>query len=226
MEKKNHKERTRIVSPSLRKVSFKNGFLGQRVHQNTEVIIPYQWEALNDRVPGAPQSHALENLRIAAGLTQGEFQGLVFQDSDIAKWLEAVSYSLEYSPNQQLERLAKEVIEIVTHAQWSDGYLNSYFTIKGRNRRWTNLRDNHELYCTGHWIEAGIAHLEATGKRTLFDCVCRLADHIAPIFGPEPHKKRGYPGHPEVELALVKLYRVTQKRAYLELSRFFCGRTR
>jgi DUF1680 family protein len=199
----------------------KGGFWGKRVEQVGEIIVPYQWQALNDKVPGASRSHAMENFRIAAGLAKGEFYGFVFQDSDLYKWLEALSYCLMNQPDPELERLADEVIEVITKAQQSDGYLNTYFTIKEPQNRWKNLRDNHELYCAGHLFEAAVANYQATGKPTLLDVARRFADHIAAMFGPEPGKKRGYPGHPEIELALVKLYRLTGETRYLALAKFF-----
>jgi DUF1680 family protein len=199
----------------------KDGFWGKRVEQVGEIIVPYQWQALNDKVPGAPRSHAMENFRIAAGLAKGEFYGFVFQDSDLYKWLEALSYCLMNQPDPELERLADEVIEVIAKAQQPDGYLNTYFTIKEPQNRWKNLRDNHELYCAGHLFEAAVANYQATGKHTLLDVARRFADHIAAMFGPEPGKKRGYPGHPEIELALVKLYRLTGETRYLALAKFF-----
>lgn len=222
------KSETRIKWPQrieplrLKEVKIRpDSFWGKRVRQVKEIIIPYQWEALNDRIPGAPLSHAVENFRIAAGESKGEFHGWVFQDSDVAKWLEAVSYCLMQQPDPKLEKLADAVIDIIVRAQQPDGYLNTHFTIKEPQNRWTNLRDNHEMYCAGHMIEAGVAYYEATGKRKFLNAVCRLADHIDSLFGPEPGKKRGYPGHPEIELALVKLYRVTGEQRYLKLSKFF-----
>jgi hypothetical protein len=205
----------------IRKVKIRDGFWGKSVRQVRETIIPYQWAALNDRLSGAPSSHALENFRIAAGQSKGDFYGWVFQDSDIAKWLEAVSYCLINQSDLELERLADEVIDVIVKAQQPDGYLNTYFTIKEPQMRWKNLRDNHELYCAGHMIEAAVAYYEAAGKRKLLDAVCRLADHIDLLFGPEPGKRRGYPGHPEAELALLKLYRTTGEERYLKLSKFF-----
>lgn len=146
---------------------------------------------------------------------------VMFWDSDVAKWLEAASYSLATHPDPQLEALVDEVIAIVAGAQHEDGYLNTWFTTVDPQNRWKNLRDWHELYCAGHLIEAGAAHYQATGKRTLLDVVRRYTDLIASLFGVEPGQKRGYPGHPEIELALVKLYRATGEQRYLELSRYF-----
>lgn len=145
----------------------------------------------------------------------------VFWDSDVAKWLEAASYSLATHPDAVLEGQVDEVIGLLAVAQQPDGYLNSHFSTVEPEKRWTNLRDLHELYCAGHLIEAAVAHFQATGKRSLLDILIRYADHIDSVFGPEPGKKRGYPGHEEIELALVKLYRVTGEQRYLRLSQYF-----
>jgi len=210
-----------IKALQMEDVKITDGFWANRIQQVRDVVIPYQWEALNDRIPQAVKSHAIENFRIAAGEKKGDFYGWVFQDSDVAKWLEAVSYSLMTQSDSKLERLADDVIELIATAQQPDGYLNTYFTIKGPEGRWTNLRDNHEMYCAGHMIEAAVAYYEATGKRKLLEVVCRLADHIDALFGPDPGKRRGYPGHEEIELALVKLYRATREERYLRLSKYF-----
>ncbi|MFD0671073.1 glycoside hydrolase family 127 protein [Cohnella sp. GCM10027633] len=186
-----------------------------------DTVIPYQWETLNDRVPDAEPSHAIRNFRIAAGLEEGEFAGFVFQDSDLAKWLEAVGHSLASHPNPELERVADEAIDLVIAAQQPDGYLNTFFTIKRPDLRWRSLTHCHELYCAGHMIEAAVAYYDATGKRKLLDAMCRFADHIDSTFGPEEGKLRGYDGHQEIELALVKLHRATGEERYLKLSEFF-----
>jgi DUF1680 family protein len=102
-------------------------------------IIPYQWEALNDRVPDAAPSYAIRNFRIAAGLEQGEYHGFVFQDSDLAKWLEAVGYSLAVHPDAKLEATADGVIDLIGKAQLPDGYVNTYYIVKEPENRWTNL---------------------------------------------------------------------------------------
>ena len=203
------------------KVRITDGFFGKYQKLIQDVVIPYQWEALNDRIDGAEPSHAIKNFRIAAGLEQGEFKGFVFQDSDFSKWLEAVGYSLSLNPNPELKKIADDTIELISKAQQPDGYLNTYFTVKEPDKKWANLRDCHELYCAGHLIEAAVAYHNATGDTKVLDVVCRLADHIDNTFGDEPGKKRGYPGHEEIELALVKLYGVTGEQKYLNLSKFF-----
>ncbi|MGY3532960.1 DUF1680 family protein [Bradyrhizobium embrapense] len=138
-----------------------------------EVAIPYQWEVLNDRDPEAVPSHAVENFRIAAGDARGEFHGTVFQDSDVAKWLEAVAWSLCQAPNPELEKAADELIELIATAQCGDGYLNTYFTLNAPRERWSNLAECHELYCAGHLIEAGVAFFQATVNG---DCSRLVAD--------------------------------------------------
>jgi len=144
-----------------------------------------------------------------------------FWDSDVAKWVEAASYSLATHPDPQLEALVDEVVQKIASAQQPDGYLNIYFTVVAPEKRWKNLGMWHELYCAGHLIEAAVAHYQATGKRTLLDVACRYADYIDSVFGPEPGKRGGCPGHQEIELALVKLYRLTGERRYLNLALFF-----
>ncbi|MBB6673505.1 glycoside hydrolase family 127 protein [Cohnella nanjingensis] len=184
-------------------------------------VIPYQWEALNDRIPDAEPSHAIRNFRIAAGAEPGAFEGFVFQDTDLYKWLEAVGFSLSAAPDADLERIADEAIALIASAQQPDGYLNTYFTVAEPGRRWTNLTDCHELYTAGHLIEAAVAYYDGTGKKNLLDVACRLADHIDSVFGDGPDRIRGYDGHQEIELALVKLYEATGEHKYLKLAAFF-----
>lgn len=126
------------------------------------------------------------------------FYGMVFQDSDAAKWLEAVAYALILFPDTELEATADRVIDIIAGAQDSDGYLNTYYTIKDRDKRWTNLLEGHELYCAGHMMEAAVAYYEATGKDRLLKVMLKNAECIYHHFVTEGHE--GYPGHPEVEL--------------------------
>jgi uncharacterized protein len=205
----------------LQQVTIDDGFWSRCIRLIREVVLPYQWDVLNDRVPDAEPSHAVKNFRIAAGDDTGDFYGYVFQDTDIAKWLETVAYALTVAPDPELERTADEMIELIARAQQPDGYLNTYFTIQAPDRRWTNLREEHELYTAGHFIEAAVAYYQATGKRVLLEVMCRFADLIDATFGAEPGKLRGYPGHQEIELALVKLYHVTGAERYLRLSQYF-----
>jgi uncharacterized protein len=209
------------VNVSQKKVRINYDFFGKYIELIKKVALPYQWDVLNDRINNAEPSHAVRNFKIAAGLLKSDFYGVVFQDSDVFKWLEAVGYILMIGPDPELEDKADEVIKIIEKVQQDDGYLNTYFTIKEPDKRWTNLRDGHELYCAGHMIEAAVAYFESTGKRRFLDVACRFADYINTVFGVEPGKKRGYPGHPVIELALVRLYRVTGEKKYLDLSKYF-----
>jgi len=215
-------EPARLLTPApLREVVLSDAFWTRYAQLVREKVIPYQWEALNDRIPDAEKSHAIENFRIAAGLATGEFHGYVFQDSDLYKWLEAVAYRLTTHPDPSLEAQADAVIELIGKAQWPDGYLNTHFTVAQPGKRWTDERRKHELYCTGHLMEAAVAYGEATGKRSLLDIACRFADHIAAVFGPGPHQKHGYPGHQVIEMALVKLFQATGQPRYLALASYF-----
>lgn len=181
------------------------------------MIIPYQWKILND----PKESHCIRNFKIAAGDEEGEFKGAVFQDSDLAKWLEAAAYCLENSPDPELERLADEAVRLIGKAQQEDGYLNTYFTIREPGQRFLNLQEGHELYTAGHMMEAAVAYYQATGKREFLDIMCRNADLLCREFGEEEGKCHGYPGHQEIELALVKLYEVTGVERYLKLAKHF-----
>lgn len=186
-----------------------------------DVIIPYQWDALNDRIEGTFPSGCINNFKIAAGEKTGNYVGFVFQDSDLGKWLEAVAYTLQTSPNKDLESIADDVIDLLGRAQHEDGYLNTYYTIKEPDKRWTNLQECHELYSLGHLCEGAIAYFEATGKRKFLDIICKYVDYVYSIFGDTPGKIRAYDGHEEIELALVKLYKLTNEKKYLELATFF-----
>ncbi|MCD8131707.1 MAG: glycoside hydrolase family 127 protein [Lachnospiraceae bacterium] len=214
-------------------------------------VIPYQWEALNDRVEGAAPSFCMHNFRAAGRLLQkkreqgvsfkapaytfrgfetlpqdgvadpDQFYGFVFQDTDFYKWIEAVAYSLCNHPDPELEKTADEAIDIVCAAQQENGYLDTYYIVNGMDRAFTNLKDHHELYCLGHLAEGAAAYFQATGKEKLLKAACRYADYCVEFFGPEEGQCKGYPGHEIAEMALARLYEVTGERRYLELSSFF-----
>ena len=205
----------------LKNIHIRDGYWDRYIRLIPEKVLPYQWQILNDNVPDAPASYCLQNFRIAAKEAEGERQGTVFQDSDVAKWLEALAYTLETNPDPALEQQADEVIDLICRAQQPDGYLDTYYTLVEPENRWQNLCEGHELYCAGHLIEAAVAYYYATGKRKLLDCVCRMADLIAKTFGPAPAQLHGYPGHPEIELALVKLYHATGTARYLDTAVYF-----
>ncbi|QRM57120.1 glycoside hydrolase family 127 protein [Sinorhizobium sp. BG8] len=145
----------------------------------------------------------------------------MFWDSDLGKSIETIAYSLYRKPNARLEARADAIIDLYERLQDRDGYLNAWFQRVQPDRRWTNLRDHHELYCAGHLIEAAVAYYQATGKRKLLDIMCRYADYMIKVFGHGPDQIPGYDGHEEIELALVKLARVTGEKKYLDLSKFF-----
>ena len=211
----------RSESLDLKQIKIKDPFWSKHVDLVKNVIIPYQWDAMNDRIEDAESSHCLENFRIAAGLKEGTFYGALFQDTDVAKWLEAVGFSLAYCRDEELERTADEAIDLIAQAQQEDGYLNTYFTIHTEEKRWSRLCEGHELYTAGHLMEAAAAYYQGTGKRKLLDCMCRFADLICDTFGAGEGKIHGYPGHQEVEIGLVKLYRLTGERRYLDLAKYF-----
>lgn len=145
----------------------------------------------------------------------------MFWDSDVAKVIEAAAYVLYRKPNPDLEAKMDSIVDMFHKLQQPDGYLNSWFIRMQPGKRWTNLRDCHELYCAGHLMEAAVAYFHATGKRKLLDVMCRYADHIDAMFGPRPGQRPGYCGHEEIELALVRLGRATGEQRYLDLARFF-----
>ena len=205
----------------LGQVRFTRGFLAERARLVREVVIPYQWEALNDRVAGAEPSGCVHNFQVAAGEKPGKFYGLFWQDSDLAKWIEAASYRLATHPDAALDAELDRLIATLAKAQGADGYLNTYFQLVEPQNRWANLRDCHELYVAGHMIEAGVAHFQATGKRTLLTVVAKLADLIERTFGLGPGQIPGYCGHEEIELALVKLARATGEIRYARLAAYF-----
>lgn len=205
----------------LRKIQIDDPFWSKHVDLVKDTIIPYQWNAMNDRIPDAEPSHCLDNFEIAAGRKSGEFYGAVFQDTDIAKWLEAVGFSLAANEDSELEATADGVIELIAEAQQEDGYLDTYFIIKEPDRKWKNLCEGHELYTAGHMMEAAAAYYQGTGKRKFLDVAEKLADLLCDTFGTEEGKIHGYPGHQEVEIGLIKLYRATGKQKYLELAKYF-----
>ena len=235
---------------SLAKVQVTDAFWKKEMELVRTEVIPYQWNALNDNVPGAAPSFCMRNYRRAGevekerkakgdkfvqikypldtfetlpkdGKMDGRFYGFLFQDTDFTKWVEAVAYSLTQHPDPELEKTADEAIEAVCAAQREDGYLDTYYLINDQDMIFTNLKDNHELYCFGHLTEGAVAYYQATGKDRLLKAAERFADFIASKLGHGEGKKAGYPGHEIAEMALMRLYDLTGEQKYLDLAKYF-----
>jgi len=198
---------------SFAEVTIEDSFWSPRINTNRNVTIPIEY----DQCKKTGRIDAFNPNWTGAKKNDRHF----FWDSDVAKWIEAACYTLATHPDKKIEKLVDSVIGLIMNAQQDDGYLNMYFTNVEPENRWKNLRDWHELYCAGHLMEAAVAHYEATGTRDFLDVMCRYADHIDKTFGTGKGKKRGYPGHQEIELALMKLYRVTGEERYKKLASFF-----
>ncbi len=197
----------------LMQVTIDDAFWKPRIEMNRVHTLPHSYHLL--QTTGRLAAFRLN------WMPGQEAEPHIFWDSDVAKWIEAASYSLATFPDPDLEQQVDAVIALIASAQQPNGYLNPHFTVVEPEQRWKNLRDNHELYCAGHFIEAAVAHFQMTGKRTLLNVMCHYAKHIAATFGTEPGQQRGYDGHEEIELALVKLYAITHETRYLQLAVYF-----
>ncbi len=193
-------------------VSITGGFWEHKQQINRQVTLRHGFRQLE-------RAGNLNNLRLAAGQGEGAYRPPLFMDSDVYKWLEAAAYDLSNQHDPEVEAMADELIALLEAAQQEDGYLNSYYQVVAPERRWADLDHGHELYCAGHLFEAAVALHRTTGNTRLLAVARRLADHIDSVFG--PGKREGAPGHPEIELALVELYRETGERRYLALAQFF-----
>lgn len=161
------------------------------------------------------------NLRIAAGLEEGDATGPIFMDSDVTKWLEAVAWEYGRAPSEDLLDLQREVTALYAQAQADDGYLDSVQQIRGKGERYTDLKWSHEMYCAGHLYQAAVAQHRATGDTGLLEVAIKNADHLVRTFGEGDGKKTDIDGHPVVEMGLVELYRETGNRDYLDLAHWF-----
>lgn len=190
-----------------------------RMETNREVTIPFAFKK-------SEETGRIDNFAKAGGMMQGKFEGRRYNDSDVFKIMEGAAYSLRLHRDPELEKYMDDLIARVVAAQEEDGYLYTTRTIDPQNpapgagkERWSNLGSSHELYNVGHMYEAAVAYYLATGKRKFLEVAIKNADFIASVFGPD--KRRGFPGHQEIEIGLVKLYRVTGEEKYLKLAKFF-----
>jgi len=201
-----------ITPVSFTAVQVTDAFWGGRIQTNREVSIPYAFQKCEE-------TGRIANFEVAAGQQEGKFEGLFFNDSDVYKVIEGAAYSLKQYPDPKLEAYVDAVVEKIAAAQWGDGYIDTFFSIPEQQpeKRFKDM-SQHEDYCAGHLYEAAVAYYPATGKRKLLDVALRSANHLCSVFGPEA--KRDVPGHEEVELALVKLYRQTGEEKYLQTAKF------
>ena len=200
-------------------VNITDDFWAPRLETNRKVTIPYNFQKCEE-------TGRIRNFAIAGGIEEGEFEGIFFNDSDVFKVIEGASYSLQVHDDPVLKAYLDDLIMKIAAAQEEDGYLYTNRTIDpskaadgGGEERWTNLKTFHELYNVGHMYEAAVAHYQATGQRNLLDVAIRNADLVDDVFG--PGKNMGVPGHQEIEIGLVKLYRITGEQKYLDLAKFF-----
>src|SRR6266536_494386 len=187
-------------------VKFTNGFWAERQAVNHQVSLKHGYAMLN-------KAGNLHNLKMAAGWESGQYRGMNFADENVYKWLEAMAWELGRAPDTELQALADEVISLIAAVQQPDGYLNSYYQVVEPEHKWTDLDFGHELYCAGHFIQAAIAFKRAQNDERLLKIACRFVDQIESIFG--LGKKEAACGHPEVEMALVELSRLTRQKRYL-----------
>lgn len=215
----------KILEVPFTKIHFDDIFWAPRIETNRTVSIPSAFRQceINGR---------FDNFAIAGGLTEGEHRGdFSFDDTDPYKVIEGASYSLAARYDPQLDHYLDSVINIIAAAQEPDGYLTTCVTNKVEklsgwwgSSRWEKI-NSHELYNSGHMYESAVAHYLATGKRNFLDVAIKNADLICEVFGPEEGQKHVPSGHPIVEMALAKLYKVTGEEKYLDLARYFIEET-
>jgi DUF1680 family protein len=209
-----------LIQPvAFTEVQITDGFWLPRMKTNRTITIPFAFEK-------SEETGRIDNFAKAGGLMPGKFEGRRYNDSDVFKIMEGAAYSLSLHPDPELEQYMDDLIAKIAAAQEDDGYLFTTRTIDPENpapgsgkERWSNLGSSHELYNVGHMYEAAVAYFLATGKRNFLNVAVKNADFIDSVFG--PGKRRGFPGHQEIEIGLVKLYRVTGEEKYLKLAKFF-----
>ncbi len=203
------------------KVDLTGSFWRERLDTVLSRTVPSQYAQLESHtmLEALKLPKPVPDLTIPRGETG--FTTQVFWDSDIGKWIEAASYALHHRRDAEIEEKIDAIVDDLEKAQAPDGYLNCWYLEREPENRWTNLRDNHEMYNAGHLLEGAVAYFQATGRRKFLNVMERFMDHIAQTFGTGPGQKRGYPGHQELELALIKLYHLTGDKSRLDLATYF-----
>ena len=201
------------------RVQVDDRFWAARLETNAKVTIPYAFKQCEE-------TGRIDNFAVAGGLKQGKHEGLYFNDSDVVKVIEGAAYALAIARDPELEKYVDAVIAKIAAAQEDDGYLYTARTAMtpdkmppGGKERWSDIAGGHELYCAGHMYEAAVAYYMATGKRNLLDVALKSANLVCNVFG--PGKRCNPPGHQEIEIGLVRLYRVTGDEKYLQMAKFF-----
>ncbi len=203
---------SRLTELPLTAVQIQDTFWSPRLEVNRTRTLDHVYKELE-------ATECIRNFDIASGKVQAKFGGPWWADSDVYKWIEGASYILALHADARLESKVDELIAKIAAAQQKDGYLDTYIQLNLPDLKWKSLAFNHEMFCAGSLFEAAVAHNQATGKRSLLDVALRLADHLDSTFG--PGKQAGIPGHEEVELALIRLYRLTHEKRYLQLAQYF-----
>jgi len=196
------------------KVHVSDKFWAPRLETSRTVTIPYCFQKCEE-------TDRISNFEKAAGLKQGEFKGIYFNDSDVYKIMEGAAYSLQVKPDQKMRTYLDRLIRVMAAAQWEDGYLYTFYSVPRRQpeKLWTNIGHNHEQYCVGHMYEAAVAHYQVTGDETFLNVARKNADLICSVFNAD--KRTDPPGHQEIEIGLCKLYRATGDEEYLNQAKFF-----
>jgi hypothetical protein len=205
----------KLHSIGVDRFDINGAFWKPKIEVNHKVSIPHQYDECE-------RTGRIDNFRMASGEKDCGHAGYVFNDSDVYKLAEATAYDLALRPDEKLQKQLDEFIRLVAKSQQSDGYLNTAFMGADAVKRWTNLRDWHELYCGGHMVQAAVAHHRTTGDSKFLNVAVKWADCVRKKFGRGAHK--GACGHPEVEMALVELYRETGNKDYLDQASLFIER--
>lgn len=204
-----HSPHVKLHTVPVRAVRMDDGFWSSRMRINVERSIPSMLEELE-------QHGVVDNFLRLSGRTKATRRGPLYTDSDIYKWIEAAAFALQSGDRPELRATIDRLTDDILAAQEPSGYLNTYYQDERRDKRFTEMYRSHELYCLGHLLQGAIAYYRATGNRRLLDGGIRYVDYLVENFGPT--KRPALTGHPELEMALVELYRTTGERKYLDFA--------